>query len=449
MKGNQKILFRVDSSFTIGTGHIMRDFVLAKQLDGANITFATQDLVGNINHKIQEQKYLIEILNSNELDELIALINKLEIDKIVIDHYGIDYKFEKNLKERTNIEIMVFDDTYEKHHCDTLLNHNISADEKKYDGLVPHNCELQCGSQYTLLREEFIEEKKKKTIFLAMGGADSANLNVKILKVLESFSNIEVNVVSTMANQNLDELQEFTKDKAWINVHINSNTIAKLMKQSDFAIITPSVTANEAYFMELPFIAIQTAENQQDMYDYLVKNNYHTLKEFSSIQLKQLIESIIIKLDIQLINFINLSLNEKKMVLKWRNHNTIKQWMYTQKEISLENHLNYINTLTTRTDKVYFLVKMNEEFIGVIAFTNIAKDSAEIGLYAKPNLQGIGKTLMQSITEYGFNELKLSTLYSEVFEHNVSAIKLYKKFGFKEINKKENIIIMELKNENR
>ena len=52
MKKN--ILIRADSSSTIGTGHIMRDLVLAKQFPDAHIIFATQDLPGNINHKIQE-----------------------------------------------------------------------------------------------------------------------------------------------------------------------------------------------------------------------------------------------------------------------------------------------------------------------------------------------------------------------------------------------------------
>ena len=58
------ILFRVDSSSTIGTGHIMRDLVLAKQYKGADITFATQDLNGNINKKIIKNGYKVKLCNS-------------------------------------------------------------------------------------------------------------------------------------------------------------------------------------------------------------------------------------------------------------------------------------------------------------------------------------------------------------------------------------------------
>jgi len=62
------ILFRADSSSTIGTGHIMRDLVLASKYKDANIIFAVQDLDGNINHKIIEASYKVEILKTNSLE---------------------------------------------------------------------------------------------------------------------------------------------------------------------------------------------------------------------------------------------------------------------------------------------------------------------------------------------------------------------------------------------
>ncbi len=290
------ILIRADSSSYIGTGHIMRDLVLAKQYTNENIIFATQNLDGNINYKIIEAGYRIELLESNDFEELNEIIKKLSIDMIIIDNYDIDYNFEKDLNP--NLKIFVLDDTYEKHFCDVLLNHNIYANEKKYKKKVPKNCELRCGAKYTLLRDEFIEAKKqknivkKKTIFLAIGGADHKNLNIKILKVIETFKkDLQVNLVTTTANKNLEEVKEYCKDKKWINLQINSNEIAKLMIQSDFAIVTPSVTANEIFYLDLPMIAIKTAKNQRQMYKYLKKKGYCAMKKFD----KNLLEKSIIK----------------------------------------------------------------------------------------------------------------------------------------------------------
>ena len=302
----RNILFRADSSSFIGTGHIMRDLVLAKQYKTENIIFAVRELDGNINYKIDEDGYSKVVLKTNDFEELDKIIKKLNIDMIVIDHYEINYDFEKRIKESNpNLKIFVFDDTYEKHYCNILLNHNISADEKKYQNLVPKDCELRCGSKYTLLRDEFLEAKKQKnkiikdkkikTIFIAMGGADHSNINIDILKTIKKVrknnkQNIKVNIVTTNANKNLEKLKVYCKSKKWINLYINSNKIAELMIKSDLVIVTPSVTVNEVYYLELPIIAIKTADNQIDIYRYLKKKKFSVLKKFRINKLVKLIK---------------------------------------------------------------------------------------------------------------------------------------------------------------
>jgi len=297
----KNILFRADSSATIGTGHIMRDLVLAEQYPDSKIIFATQELKGNLNHKIIEHGYNIEILKSNNINDVNELIKKHNITMIVIDHYDIDYNYEKNLKEQNpSLTILSFDDTYEKHNCDILLNHNIYANESKYLQLVPKNCVLHCGQKYTLLRDEFIEAKKNlnrlnidqhNRIFIAMGGADTANLNPKIIQILKKFDNIIVEIVTSVANRHIEELKKSVAGKKWINLHINSSKVAELMAKSTFAIVTPSVTLNEVCYMKLPFIAIKTVENQKYMCSYLKERNLIILDEFnSSILFKQIVK---------------------------------------------------------------------------------------------------------------------------------------------------------------
>ena len=294
----KNILFRADSSSTIGTGHIMRDLVLAKQYPNSQIIFATQDLKGNINHKIVESEYKIEILKSNDIEELDKLIKKYNIDMIVIDHYGIDYEYEKQLSIlNSQLLIMVLDGTYKKHYCNILLNHNIYADKSRYKELVPPDCELRCGSKYTLLRDEFYKEEERQRdkiydILIAMGGADTANLNIHLLKIIPS--NLKIAVVTTSANKNLNELKKYVTNKNNIDLQINSNEVAKLINQSKFAIVTPSVTVNEVYFMGLDFIAIKTADNQEEMYKFLKSNHFKVLNEFESEKITQLIGEVLL-----------------------------------------------------------------------------------------------------------------------------------------------------------
>ena len=288
----RSVIIRADSSSTIGTGHIMRDLVLAKEFKDKRVIFATRNLQGNINHKIKKAGFEIADLKTNSLEELIDLIKKYNAQMAVIDNYEIDEAYEKTLKQKTGVTIMALDDTYEKHHCDILLNHNIYADANRYKELVPKHCELRCGKEYTLLRDEFIEAKNNLSKFstqhstlntlIAMGGSDHSNTTTKILKTLEEFDNIDINIVTTTANKNLNELKEYVASKNSITLHINTDKIAKLMAKSDLAIVTPSVTLNEIFFMEVPFIAIQTADNQIEMTRYLERNGYPILREFNS-----------------------------------------------------------------------------------------------------------------------------------------------------------------------
>ena len=273
------ILFRADSSSSIGTGHIMRDLVLAKKYadKGAKIIFATQNLKGNLNQIIVNSGYKVVVLDTNKFKTLNSLLQKKKPDLLIIDSYDIDYKFEKKIKSKNpDLKLMVLDDTYEKHYCDILLNHNIYAKKKRYKNLLPKNSKVYCGANYTLLRQEFLDAKKtnykkgkKLTVFLSLGGADKDELNIPILKALKNFKNIKVHLVTTLANKNLKKLKKFVKKKKWIKLHINSNKVATLMAKSHFGVVTPSVVLNELYFMELPYFVIQTASNQSEMVKYI------------------------------------------------------------------------------------------------------------------------------------------------------------------------------------
>lgn len=291
----KKVLFRSDSSSQIGLGHLMRDLVLAQEFNNAQITFASQELEGSANSQIIDANYKLLTLQTDSIDEFIKVIKTESSDLVVIDNYAITYEDEKRIKASTSATLFVLDDTYEKHYCDILLNHNISADASRYKELVPSHCELRCGSDFTLIRNEFKEAKKQKNLFIAMGGSDSANSNSKIvsaLKELSFFHYLHLHIVTTSANAYLQELQELTKKLNNVTLHINATNIAQLMKRSDFAIVTPSVTLNEVHYMNLRALVIQTATNQEDMFNFAKNNGYKVLKTFEKEQCKQLVQEI-------------------------------------------------------------------------------------------------------------------------------------------------------------
>lgn len=137
----------------------------------------------------------------------------------------------------------------------------------------------------------------------------------------------------------------------------------------------------------------------------------------------------------QLVDFTTLDTQLLTLVLAWRNHPDIRHWMLNDDVISMENHLQFIESLKQRSDRRYFLVQREGEYIGVIDLTDITQTSAEIGIYTNPDIRGVGESLMCVLIEYAFSTLKLMTLIASVFADNDRAKHLYEKFDFTETNR--------------
>lgn len=104
---------------------------------------------------------------------------------------------------------------------------------------------------------------------------------------------------------------------------------------------------------------------------------------------------------LELINFTSLSGEQKLMVLKWRNDERIAKFM-KNKSVGKEEHFAFLERLKSIQDKIYFLVKDEGEFIGVISFVDITKESCEFGVYKNPELKGVGKKLLDLIKRLRF-----------------------------------------------
>lgn len=154
-------------------------------------------------------------------------------------------------------------------------------------------------------------------------------------------------------------------------------------------------------------------------------------------------------------NFTDLTLDERIMVLSWRNHESVRNHMYTNEIITRVNHEDFIQSLSHRIDKVYFVVIKNNAPIGVVDLVDITDTTASLGLYANPysDRKGIGRIILRALIRYAHETLHLRTLQLECFEENEKAKILYQKFDFIETKRilKNNrpIICMELHHEHR
>ncbi|EHN6901574.1 UDP-4-amino-4,6-dideoxy-N-acetyl-beta-L-altrosamine N-acetyltransferase [Campylobacter jejuni] len=147
---------------------------------------------------------------------------------------------------------------------------------------------------------------------------------------------------------------------------------------------------------------------------------------------------------IKLKNFTKLNKQEIILIFNWRNHPDINQFMKT-KHIDFKEHLKFIKNLHQDSSRKYFLVFQDEQIIGVIDFINITSNTCEFGLYAKPNLKGVGQILIDEIKKHAFENLKVQKLKACVFKQNQRALNLYLKNNFCIYNEDNNLFYLELK----
>ena len=171
-----KVVIRTDASIEIGTGHVMRCITLAKQLrgKGATVTFLCREFPGNSMAFIAQEGFKVvslpfvgEINNidwirknwQQDADDTKSVLEDLHhvVDVLIVDHYGLDARWEKKLKSYVN-KMMVIDDLADRpHDCDLLLDQNYYLNiDDRYKGLVPDDCVQLLGPDYVLLRDEFL-----------------------------------------------------------------------------------------------------------------------------------------------------------------------------------------------------------------------------------------------------------------------------------------------------
>lgn len=299
-----KIVFRVDSSVDIGSGHYMRCLALASRLKKkAEIFFVSRNLNGSLNSLAKKYGKLIELPKTQCKQELSAyerwltvtseidaaqtkeVISYLSADCLIVDHYALGESWEKIMRPYVK-KIMVIDDlANRKHDCDILLDQNYYMDmHDRYTGLIPKHCRLLVGPAFALLRDGFYQIRKKrrvrtgeiKNILVFFGGVDAVNETFKTLKAIENLKrrDIQVNVVVGKNNLLKNEIEQFCAAKDNMKFFCQIDYMAQLMNEADLAIGAGGSTVWERCYLDLPSIVISVAQNQVQICEDCAKLNF-------------------------------------------------------------------------------------------------------------------------------------------------------------------------------
>jgi len=151
---------------------------------------------------------------------------------------------------------------------------------------------------------------------------------------------------------------------------------------------------------------------------------------------------------ISFINFINLSLKEKKEILEIRNNHEIRKQMKNSQHIDYKNHIEFIDSLNNKNDTFYWAVYYKEELIGAVNFVkvNFIEKSGSFGSYVKPELIGLGFGFMiiYKLISFIYDDLNFEKLYGIVKDTNKRSLNMLLSFGFKVTGKDNEFLEIEM-----
>lgn len=294
------IAFRTDASLQIGTGHVMRCLTLAGVLrdNGAQCIFITKPHQGHLMDMINQLGHTLAVLDppesvsrilndtahaawlgttwTKDATQTLQAIGGRVIDWLVVDHYALDYRWERALRHEVR-RVMVIDDLADRpHYCDLLLDQNLGRKHSDYEKLLGARTQTLIGPQYALLRPEFAQwrnyslgRRKKpqlKNLLVTMGGVDKDNATGQVLSALQDCAlpaDLQITVVLGPHAPWLREVNAQATNMDWpTHVLTGVSNMAQLMADSDLAIGAAGATAWERCAVGLPTLVLIIADNQ-------------------------------------------------------------------------------------------------------------------------------------------------------------------------------------------
>lgn len=120
------------------------------------------------------------------------------------------------------------------------------------------------------------------------------------------------------------------------------------------------------------------------------------------------------------------------MLLSWRNHESVRRYMLTQHEITIEEHEQWFAKVIAEGKRCLLIVEEDGRPFGFAQLNNRDAGSiAEWGFYIRPDAsKGSGLKLGGAILDYAFGELNLHKVCGQAIDFNAASIAFHRRLGF-------------------
>lgn len=497
-----KVALRADATRHSGVGHVMRCLALADELrrQGAETLFISRHLVGSLAALIEGQGHTLTMLGLDAPDE-IALVAQATadpaswlgvdwqqdaadtatalaaigaVDWLVVDHYGLDQRWE-SLQRSHCSKVMVIDDLANRpHQADLLLDQNLYGDaDQRYRERVPSTCRQLLGPRYALLRPAFeslhqaatVRQGPVRRLLVFMGGADVANYTSLVLDAIDllALPALQVDVVIGSAHPARDELFSRCAARPGTRLHVDTTQVAELMAAADLAVGAGGTATWERCATGVPALALCVADNQRELLQHASRQGLLLSPELSSMTaellhqhlgafidnpaLRELISRCalavvdgqgtsrvarVMRAASEALHWREATMADAEALLGWRNHPAIRSVSHSDADIDLAGHRAWLANVLADPDRHLLIGMLRGEPVGVVRF-DVRRGVAEVSIYRVPDRSepGLGSALLCSAELWLQNRRPdAHTLVAEVLAGNRVSQALFEGNGF-------------------
>lgn len=292
--GEQLVLFRLDATGEIGSGHAMRCLTIAAALEekGASVAFVVSCAEsGRFLENRGATVFVVGgdpfLLDASDAQLLIDICERLRATAVLIDTYGAYDDFFARLTDAAprGLTVAAIDDMYSSEHglisiprersCDIVINYDFLATGRGYDGVYGCNGAdkqsvplLLLGPSYAPIRKSFKCDEERsfdivRRILITSGSTNPGRTLERMIAACSSAvfdEAIEIDViVGALAKYSRLDIKD---ENVTIRTHGGVRDLSPFMHEADILVSAGGSTLYEAACAGIPAIAIPIVENQ-------------------------------------------------------------------------------------------------------------------------------------------------------------------------------------------
>jgi UDP-4-amino-4,6-dideoxy-N-acetyl-beta-L-altrosamine N-acetyltransferase len=128
---------------------------------------------------------------------------------------------------------------------------------------------------------------------------------------------------------------------------------------------------------------------------------------------------------------------DRLRLFTWRNSADVAPFMYTDHQISVDEHNRWFGRLGQDPKRLYWIICLDDEPVGLANFADIDPQNRRCAwayYLASPRVRGLGVGSFVEfwMIEYAFGVLHLEKLWCEVLRTNEAVWKLHQLYGFQQ-----------------